>query len=474
MSKSNTQTGTTNQTSTNTQSQTGESTNFIDQASQDFITDFLRPLGEQSVTQILEGGPIAVGPTETFQSGVDATQNSINALDPILQSLQGLQGVDFNSALQSFQPNVGETGFTPTGIDTNAGLDLFNQFASGLSEQFSNPGDVGVNFSAAAFDPSSISQFLSPFEDEVVSSVQANADRQRELALTRAAQEATAQGAFGGSRSGILQAETLRNVNQDEAAQIADLRNTGFQNAANQALSAFQSQQGNALNAAIADAQNRVTSQGQTGNQLLSLLGSGLQAAGLDQQGQIAQGQLGLNTAIADQSGRQADANLALSRAQGLQAGEIASGAQDLSAIGLGLQGINQQGALGGQLANLGEVERQALNDVAQEELVRLQAAMGLAQDSFGGPLGSTSTTNSTSTGTSTSQGTTSQTQEGNLFQDLLGAGLTLGGLFTGGGTAALPALSSSVLQIPQTNSPVPVPFQQQFGAGQFPVLIGG
>lgn len=81
--------------------------------------------------------------------------------------------------------------------------------------------------------PQYAQQFFNPFQDQVIGGVQADFDRQRQFALNNAAQQATGAGAFGGSRSGILQAQALGDVNQNEAQTLANLRMGGYNNALN-------------------------------------------------------------------------------------------------------------------------------------------------------------------------------------------------------------------------------------------------
>lgn len=83
--------------------------------------------------------------------------------------------------------------------------------------------------------------FYNPYQQQVVDAVGQDFARQRQAALTMGAQEATKAGAYGGSRSGILQAQALRDVDQNAASTLANLRYSGYNNALN---NAFQQGQG--------------------------------------------------------------------------------------------------------------------------------------------------------------------------------------------------------------------------------------
>lgn len=152
-----------------TQSQ--DQTSRVDPNTRRFIEDFLRPLGQR-------GASIAQGQPGSFFAG-------------------------------------------PTGAQQQA-LDRMGQDISGAGD---------FNFSPEQMDPNRAQAFFNPFEDQVVGAAQQNFDRQRQQALNQAAQEATGAGAFGGSRSGILQAQALGDVNRNESQTLAQLRNQGFQNA---------------------------------------------------------------------------------------------------------------------------------------------------------------------------------------------------------------------------------------------------
>jgi hypothetical protein len=77
-----------------------------------------------------------------------------------------------------------------------------------------------------------IGDYFDPFQSQVIGGVQSSFDRLRGQASKQAEQEATAAGAFGGSRSGILEAERLRGLDEAEAQQIGQLQSQGFGRAA--------------------------------------------------------------------------------------------------------------------------------------------------------------------------------------------------------------------------------------------------
>jgi hypothetical protein len=73
--------------------------------------------------------------------------------------------------------------------------------------------------------------YYNPYEQQVVSGVQSDFDRQRGLANLGVSQYATRAGAFGGDREAVLRAMASRDINQQEASTLANLRSAGYSDA---------------------------------------------------------------------------------------------------------------------------------------------------------------------------------------------------------------------------------------------------
>jgi hypothetical protein len=84
---------------------------------------------------------------------------------------------------------------------------------------------------------SGIEGFFNPEVEGHIAATQADFDRQRGLTSRRAADIATREGAFGGSRSAVLEAEGLRNVGEIEASTVSGLRSDAYNRAAERLLS---------------------------------------------------------------------------------------------------------------------------------------------------------------------------------------------------------------------------------------------
>ena len=156
---------------------------------------------------------------------------------------------------------------------------------------------------AGEFDPTTVSQYMDPYEEAVVQQALADIQREGELAQRTADAGAVGAGAFGGSRQGIERAEIVRNVLDRQAKTAAQLRSAGYQSALGQAQNAFEQARQRQLAQATAYA-GLAGQQGTLGQGIASIGG---QMAGLGvQQAGVGQQQLG----AAEQAQRQQLQNL--------------------------------------------------------------------------------------------------------------------------------------------------------------------
>ena len=76
-----------------------------------------------------------------------------------------------------------------------------------------------------------LSAYQSPFTQQVIDTSLSDLDRARQMAVGRDQDRAISAGAFGGSRSGVLEAETNRAFAEQAARTAANLRQQGFRQA---------------------------------------------------------------------------------------------------------------------------------------------------------------------------------------------------------------------------------------------------
>jgi hypothetical protein len=86
----------------------------------------------------------------------------------------------------------------------------------------------GPQFSQANFD-----KFTNPFESQVISGLQGDAEKNLKMGLNANRTNAASAGAFGGGRHGVVDAVTTSNVTGDLNNRIAALRSGNFDNSVN-------------------------------------------------------------------------------------------------------------------------------------------------------------------------------------------------------------------------------------------------
>ena len=84
--------------------------------------------------------------------------------------------------------------------------------------------------------PLDIQSFQNPFTTQVIDQSLADLDRARQIRLQSDQDAAIGAGAFGGSRSALLEAETNRNFADQAARTATNLRQSGYNNALNAAM----------------------------------------------------------------------------------------------------------------------------------------------------------------------------------------------------------------------------------------------
>ena len=182
------------------------------------------------------------------------------------------------------------------------GQNVFDQSANALSGAMGGA-QAGQYYQPQQINAGNIAQqtmgYMNPYENQVVQNTMNDMERQRQIMANQVGAQATAAGAFGGSRQALMQSEADRNALQLMGNQAAQLRQAGWtqgQNMAGQAALANQS-------AGLQGAQQRLAASTQLGN-LANLgfgMGQGAQAM------QLASGSLaqGINQALIDAANQQ-------------------------------------------------------------------------------------------------------------------------------------------------------------------------
>jgi hypothetical protein len=107
----------------------------------------------------------------------------------------------------------------------------YDQWAQN-SDFYNQYGQNALNF-AGQTGMGGVDQYMNPYIQGVIDPMREQYGYQRDQAMMGGAQQASLAGAYGGSRGSVLQGMALQGINRDEAMQIANLYNQGYNQAGN-------------------------------------------------------------------------------------------------------------------------------------------------------------------------------------------------------------------------------------------------
>ena len=195
-----------------------------------FVEDIGKDLAKQAVAMtgvpVVSTGITGISrqPGET-QAGFEARQDAARAFTTRQQSLAGLAPqVAGQDALQKQAQTLATQGV--------GSFQPFLQSAQTLT-------GAGAGTGAG-----SISEFMSPYQSQVIDTTLAEFDRQKQIQEQRIRDQAVASGAFGGGREGVQLAEFATGAARDRAALQAGLLQQGFGQAQAARQQQFQNQMG--------------------------------------------------------------------------------------------------------------------------------------------------------------------------------------------------------------------------------------
>ena len=203
---------------------------------------FGEPLGE-SVTRLKPGGRIYGGggsPSSPEKQTIEQTSIPSYA-KPYVEKMLGKTEALANAPYQAYQ---GEriAGFTPMqqqAQQSAANLGPAKQL--GVGTQMAGLAGLGAmgagqNYAAQATNPYAMLAYMSPYVQNALEPQMREAARQSALVGQQNQAQAVGQGAFGGSRSALIEAERQRNLGQTQS----DIYGKGMQTAFEQARQAQQ------------------------------------------------------------------------------------------------------------------------------------------------------------------------------------------------------------------------------------------
>lgn len=128
----------------------------------------------------------------------------------------------------------------PPGPQVNVPRPTAGQPGGSVYDQSAGAYSGALGGTRSAMSGPNIGQFMNPYTSMVTGRTLSNLERQRQMATNTTGAQASAAGAFGGSRHGVADALTNEAFARQGADTFANLQNQGF----NTALGAAQNQQG--------------------------------------------------------------------------------------------------------------------------------------------------------------------------------------------------------------------------------------
>ena len=226
-------------------------------------------MANETTTQIVKEDPrveaYRLGLLQDVKDLVHARVNEPNAMPPAYK-VAGLSGLEDMAAtlgqagigayvpyLQGAANQVGAgqdlvaSAAVPTLGQGQQYLQEAGRLAQQLREipyQYQTAAGEGMLASAGTFDPSTqVSSFENPYEDAVVQQTLQDIQDQGDVQLQQQRANAVASGAFGGSRSGIMDSELAANILREQGRAAGNLRQQGYESARNAAQQAFENTQ---------------------------------------------------------------------------------------------------------------------------------------------------------------------------------------------------------------------------------------
>ena len=244
-----------------------------------------------------------------------------------------------------------------------------------------------------------IGAYQSPYQQQVIDLAMGDIQRQADIARGGAQDRAIRAGAFGGSRSAIIESESQRPYAEQMARTSADLRQRGYEQAQAAAQSDLARQQQLGMFGSEQQ-QQRALQQAQLGQQ------AGIFGAELGQQRRMQQAQLQQQRQLGglDIAGRAALAQPSLEMQARQQRAGLLGGLQ-----GQQIQGLGLLGQAGAQQQALQQRAIDAQRGEFQRALGYGPQQIGLLQGGMGTPLISQTTTGQQKTGTGDILGTAAQ-----------------------------------------------------------------
>ena len=300
-------------------------------------------------------------------AGVESTGYGSQGYNPAQTGSQGFQAANVNAQGYGAE-RTGATGFEAERIAAS-------------------PVVQSRDVAAGQLGSTNLGQYTNPYESQVVQSTLSDLDRARQMSLNDVGAQATAAGAFGGSRQGIMESETNRAFADQAAKSAGQLRQAGF----NQAQGMAQQDIATRMQAGLANQQAGLQAGTTTAN-LAQQAALANQSAGMraSEFGASSANQASLaNQAAANQASQfgASSQNQAAAQASAQQQAASQFGASAANQAALANQNaLNQAGQFGAQAAN----QASQFGASAQNQAAAQASAQQQAASQFGAQAGNT------------------------------------------------------------------------------------
>ena len=170
-----------------------------------------------------------------------STSNTTTAPNPqAMQAYSDLMAKAQGIAATPYTPYGGEI-VAPFNAQQNTGVAGINDYANFAQPYIQQAAGLATN-AASPITAAQIQQYESPYTQQVVDATQKQFNSQNATQMQGVKGNAIAQGALGGNREAIAEAETANQQQLAQAPVIAGLRNQGYQTGLNTALTQQQAQ----------------------------------------------------------------------------------------------------------------------------------------------------------------------------------------------------------------------------------------
>lgn len=160
-----------------------------------------------------------------MDGSMDWMQNAMNHQSPTLGGNYNVAGIDGQSYMN--QLNSGRAAQAQAAMMSAPGRDLYDYEAAQAQ---------GQSYNAAQLADKDLGDYMNPYTQNVIDTTMGDLDKARKMALNSTGAAATAGGAFGGDRHGIMESQNNADFMDQVARSSAQLRNQGYQNAQSAAM----------------------------------------------------------------------------------------------------------------------------------------------------------------------------------------------------------------------------------------------